>query len=269
MSSELIKKSIADIDANELVPGNALIKRLDKVPECELPYVGYIVDWVMPEEISEFLEIRDFGASETFHEPISPIESPKLVEAQLVEEPTEIDKGDDLQGFSVVELKDMLKEKNLPLTGRKADLIERLVAHRRESGGIVEPISVDVSPRSAAPVVKSKSFKCRFELPKALMTWSELVHNLTGPNNSHFAHIKSQCATANVVCLGTASAALVGDARLHVQLTASNADDFKQAKTLVEDLVRAVVEVGIEVCLADELPAVRTAATRDINIVDI
>ena len=101
------------------------------------------------------------------------------------------------------------------------------------------------------------------------MSWSELVHNLAGPNNSHFAHIKSQCPTATVICLGSPSAALVGDARLHVQLIASDANDFKQAKSLIEDLVRAVVEVGVEICLADEPASVRSAATKDIKIVDI
>ena len=278
MSSELIKESIAEIDANDLVPGNPLIERLNKVPECELPYVGYIVDWVVPEEIEEFLEIRAFGQQQEehdFHEPISPhiepIESPKMVEAQLVDEPMDtVDTGEDLQVHSVAELKEMLKLKGLPLTGRKTDLIERLVADRKQTTvTVVEPISVDVSPRSFAPKTLSKLFKCRIELPKALMKWSELVHNLTGPNNSHFGHITQQCPSATVVCLGSVSAALVGDARLHVKLTATNSNDFNQAKSLIEDLVRAVVEVGIDVSLADEPESVRIAASKEIRIVDL
>jgi pyridoxine 5'-phosphate synthase PdxJ len=54
-----------------------------------------------------------------------------------------------------------------------------------------------------------------------------------------------------------------------VKLTATNSNDFNQAKSLVEDLVRAVVEVGIDVSLADEPESVRIAASKEIRIVDL
>ena len=150
----------------------------------------------------------------------------------------------------MADLKEKLKEKGLPTTGRKVDLIDRIQAEQRGQQQAAKPL-----------------FKCRVELPRALMSWAELANNLSGPGNSHFGHIKQQCPSANLVCVGSSSGALVGEARLHVQITAPDADDFRKAKSLTEDLVKAVVEVGADICLADEPPAAKAAAMKEVRIV--
>jgi hypothetical protein len=254
------------LDLSELVPGDGILKRLSidqAVPEGELPYIGYIVDWVTPQEVTDF--VSGFGSlamdiEEPVNMDIEPIVAAEEVAAPIlaipvpVPIPVEVAEEEDLNALTVNELKERLKAKDLPTTGRKADLIERIKADARGSG--------TVTPAA-------QMYKCRVELPRALMSWSELTNNLTGPGNSHFAHIKQMCPTADIVCQGTPAAALVGEARLHVQLTASNAEDYNKARSLVEDLVKAVVEVGSEICLGDEAPAVRQAAINEVRIVEI
>jgi hypothetical protein len=125
-----------------------------------------------------------------------------------------------------------------------------------------------VAPKVTTTAI-SGTFKCRVELPKALMNWSEFTKNLTGPNNSHFAHITQQCPSVTVTCSGAASAALVGDARLHVRLVGQTKADFEKAKSLVEDLVRAVVEVGIDLTLSEDPQTVKDSVMKDVRIVDV
>ena len=264
---ELIRKMLSEFEAKEgdvasLVPGDHLISRLslDSVPEGERPYTGYIVDWVTPPEVTDF--VSGMGAldallqDESLLSELAP-EIPGLEEsladtapAVLAPSPAETDL---LNALSVADLKEKLKEKGLATTGRKVDLIERIQAEHR----------------SQQQTVPKSLLKCRVELPRALMSWPELANNLSGPGNSHFGHIKQQCPSANLVCLGSASAALVGEARLHVQITASNADDFNKAKTLTEDLVKAVVEVGADICMTDQPASARSAALKEVRIVVI
>jgi hypothetical protein len=263
-SIDLIKKSIESLDESSLVAGNGLLQRLESVPETELSYTGYIVDWMIPDEIYDH-------AMEISGPVIEPIDSPMHVDEEVIgaesvfESITVVDRGDDFNEFSVIQLKDMLKAKGLPLTGRKADLIERLVADRRAN--VVQVEAIDVSPRSdKAPMTV---YSCRVELPKALMNWSEFTKNLTGPNNAHFAHITQQCPSVAVTCAGAPSAALVGDARLHVKLVGKTKADFSKAKSLVEDLVRAVVEVGIDLSLSEESQSFKDSVIKDVRVVDI
>lgn len=260
----IVKKQFQgdNIDISSLVPGECLLKRLslDSPPETELPYVGYIVDWVTPSEITEFVSgmtVLPQEESLIFAEEEVVVAPPEVPEGEAMElDDAETESEEDLEVYSVAQLREMLKMKDLAITGRKADLIERLRADKRASAPEPKP-------------TKSKKFQCRVELPRALMKWSEMVNNLTGPANSHFNHIKSQCPSATVVCLGSASAPLVGEARLHVQLTASDAADYKKAKSLVEDLVRAVAEVGAEICLADQTESARAAALSEVKVVGV
>jgi hypothetical protein len=98
------------------------------------------------------------------------------------------------------------------------------------------------------------------------MNWNEFGKNLSGPNNSHFTHIKQACPTVNVALSGSQSAALVGEARLHVLLTATDESEYKKAKALVEDLVKAVVEVGADACIED--PESRSLALKEVRIIE-
>jgi hypothetical protein len=239
-------------------PGDSLLHRLETVPEGETPYWGYIVDWITPREISNFLTMEPVVESMADDPPVAE------EEAVVLREP--VAPVEDLSALPVTVLRERLKALGLPLTGRKVDLLERLTAHLTQTPP-AEAIDVDMSPKSVASA-DFKMFKCIVELPRALMRWGELTNNLTGPGNSHFNHIKQQCPSVTVSCQGSASAALVGEARLHVQLVAVDAKDFAKAKSLVEDLVRAVVEVGADVCLVDESPAVRAATIREVKVVD-
>jgi hypothetical protein len=262
---EILRRQLApyesgDLDVASLVPGEGLLKRLslDAVPETELPYTGYVVDWIAPQEVTDFVS----GLSGPLEPVIEEEQVPHIpivaaLEQAPVEYPLDLDSvsEEDLAVIPVAQLKERLKGKGLPTTGRKADLIDRLHADSKQ----VE----------SGPVTPKKTYKCRVELPKALMKWSELNNNLTGPNNSHFKHIKQQCPTATLVCLGSASAALVGDARLHVQLTATDPTDYRKAKSLAEDLVKAVAEVGADICLQDESPTIRAAALKEVRVVAI
>ena len=259
---DIVRRQLApydsgDLDVASLVPGDGLLKRLslEYVPETEMPYTGYVVDWIAPKEVTDFVS----GLSDQI-EPAEPAMIPNVVApptdfALDLESPAQ---EEDLNAVSVAELKERLKAKGLPVTGRKADLIMRLNADSIEPPGT----------GTATPAVK-RTFKCRIELPKALMKWSELNNNLTGPNNSHFKHIKQQCPSASLICQGSASAALVGEARLHVQLTATDQNDYRKAKSLAEDLVKAVAEVGADICLADESTTVRAAAMKEVRVVGI
>jgi hypothetical protein len=261
---ELIRKMLSDFEADgdvaSLVPGEHLIQRLNlaSVPEGELPYVGYIVDWVTPQEVTDFVSgMGALGALMQDESLLSELE-PEVVEetvemheeSQVYVSPPVATQAEELSALSVADLKEKLKEKGLPTTGRKVDLIDRIQAEQRGQQQAAKPL-----------------FKCRVELPRALMSWAELANNLSGPGNSHFGHIKQQCPSANLVCVGSSSGALVGEARLHVQITAPDADDFRKAKSLTEDLVKAVVEVGADICLADEPPAAKAAAMKEVRIV--
>ena len=260
---EIIQKQLApfesgDQDISSLVPGEGLLKRLafDNVPETEMPYTGYVVDWIAPKDVTDFVSgLSDLAAAAVMEdEPLAilpvPVDTVKPNDYALdLESPSE----EDLSTIPVTELKERLKAKGLAVTGRKADLIDRLHADSKQTSSNIP----------------KKTYKCRVELPKALMKWSELNNNLTGPNNSHFKHIRIQCPSATLICQGSASAALVGEARLHVQLTATDPNDYRKAKSLAEDLVKAVAEVGADICLADESATVRAAAMKEVKVVGV
>jgi hypothetical protein len=269
---EIIRKMLApynddsagnQFDVSSLVPGDGILGRLNlerAVPEDELPYMGYIVDWVTPQEVTDFVSgfsafamdidegvLPEIPVDSSELEPVAAVITPPVaVHVQPV--------GEDLNSLTVNELKERLKAKDLPTTGRKADLIERIKAD--DAAAVPEAGAAEV-------------LKCRVELPRALMSWSELANNLTGPADSHFAHIKQMCSTVDIKCVGTPASALVGEARLHVQLTATNIEDFKKAKSLVEDLVKAVVEVGSEVCLPDATDAERQGIMKEVKVIDV
>ena len=246
---EVIRKHIVNLKSVATIkPGDSLIERLDSVPEIELPYVGYIIDWVTPSEVKEYLSSRVVTPELV----ASPVASPADDPMDDVVPDAVATHVEDLHALSVAQLRDKLRTKNLPLTGRKIDLIERIEADVR--GGVPKPVCV---------------YKCRVELPKALMKWTDIVNNLAGPGGSHFNHIRQQCPTATLVCLGSPSEALVGEARLHVQLTATESTDYRKAKVLVEDLVRAVVDVGADACLADVAPTERVAALKEVKVISI
>jgi hypothetical protein len=264
---EIIRSMIApyndesnhNIDLSQLIPGDGLLKRLSldsAVPEGEAPYSGYIVDWVTPQEVTDFVSgFATIGI---------PMEDAVLPEVEPimdggdahmgVQEPSQsgfaVQGQEDLDALTVVELRDRLKAKDLPTTGRKADLIERIKA-------------------DIAAVAPAKIYKGRVELPRVLMKWSELANNLSGPGNSHFAHIKQMCPSANISCVGTPAAALVGEARLHVQLTSNDATEYTKAKSLVEDLVKAVVEVGLEVSSPEDNQLSKEEILKEVRVVDI
>ena len=246
------------LDLSSLVAGDGLLKRLSlesSVPEGELPYMGYIVDWITPQEVTDY--VSGFTAipmdmqMEDEPEQLPPVPEEVIEQPTVVVAPAPV--GEDLNSLTVNELRERLKARDLPTTGRKADLIERIKADEAASG---------------ADNVPSQTLMCRVELPRSLMTWSELSNNLSGPGNSHFAHIKQLCPTADISCVGTPAAALVGEARLHVQLIATSNDDYIKARSLVEDLVRAVVEVGFEICSADDSSAAKEAVMREVRLVE-
>ncbi len=89
-----------------------------------LTRVNESVEWT-DEVISEFEAAEDEYEAET----VGPIEETADDEAteEVVEtEPTKTEDADDYDNMTVAELKDVLKEKELPVGGKKADLIERL-----------------------------------------------------------------------------------------------------------------------------------------------
>ena len=98
------------------------------------------------------------------------------------------------------------------------------------------------------------------------MVWSELQNNITGIRDSHLSHIIAQCPSVSIKCMGTASAALAGEARLHLVVSSTNEVEFRKAKTLVEDLIKAVIEVGSEVCFPDD-DKMRSQMVRDVRVV--
>ena len=265
--AESVRKQFSDdenLDVGSLVPGESLLRRLslESVPEGELPYVGYIVDWVTPKEVTDFVSGMTALPAVSDEALMDTEDHVPATDAMDIADETAEDVvvREDLNDLSVVQLRDRLKMKGLSTTGRKADLIERIEADERPAG-----TPIPDAPKSPEP----RLFKCRVELPKALMKWSEMTNNLTGPGNSHFNHIKQLCPSANITCLGSASAALVGEARLHVQLTATDAVEYKKAKSLVEDLVKAVAEVGADICLSDESAIVRAGALKEVKVVGI
>ena len=83
------------------------------------------VEWT-DEVISEFEAAEDEYEAET----VGPIEEETADEEateEVVEtEQTKTEDADDYDNMTVAELKDVLKEKGLPVGGKKADLIERL-----------------------------------------------------------------------------------------------------------------------------------------------
>ena len=84
------------------------------------------VEWT-EEVVSEFEAAEDEYEAET----VEPSE-PKVEESSDEEEETTVDESEpktediDYSKMSVSELKELLKEKKLPVSGKKADLIERL-----------------------------------------------------------------------------------------------------------------------------------------------
>ena len=90
-----------------------------------LTRVNESVEWT-DEVISEFEAAEDEYEAET----VGPIEEETADEEtteEVVEtEQTKTEDADDYDNMTVAELKDVLKEKGLPVGGKKADLIERL-----------------------------------------------------------------------------------------------------------------------------------------------
>ena len=90
-----------------------------------LTRVNESVEWT-DEVISEFEAAEDEYEAET----VGPIEEETADEEatkEVVEtEQTKTEDTDDYDNMTVAELKDALKEKGLPVGGKKADLIERL-----------------------------------------------------------------------------------------------------------------------------------------------
>ena len=89
------------------------------------------VEWT-EEVVSEFEAAEDEYEAET----VEPSE-PKVEESSDEEEETIVDASEpktediDYSKMSVSELKELLKEKKLPVSGKKADLIERLQGHSK------------------------------------------------------------------------------------------------------------------------------------------
>ena len=244
-------RSWAEDPEAEGAPGDALLRRLadDRVPEGELPYLGYIVDWQPPKFLER--EAKYASAPALLPEAPTPSVSEVVLSADDASPVHRIgQKVDDLLQLNITTLRDKLKSQSLPQTGNKRDLAERLV---------------QASTASTAPAV-SKLHRCRFELPKELMVWSELQNNITGSRDAHLLHITSQCPSVTVTCHGTASAVLVGEARLHVQISSMDESEYRKARGLVEDLLKAVVEVGAEVCFPDN-DQMRSQLIRDIRVV--
>ena len=90
-----------------------------------LTRVNESVEWT-DEVISEFEAAEDEYEAET----VGPVEEETADEEateEVVEtEQTKTEDADDYDNMTVAELKDVLKEKGLPVGGKKADLIERL-----------------------------------------------------------------------------------------------------------------------------------------------
>ena len=90
-----------------------------------LTRVNESVEWT-DEVISEFEAAEDEYEAET----VGPIEEETADEEateEVVEtEQTKTEDTDDYDNMTVAELKDVLKEKGLPVSGKKSELIERL-----------------------------------------------------------------------------------------------------------------------------------------------
>ena len=85
-----------------------------------LTRVNESVEWT-DEVISEFEAAEDEYEAET----VGPIEE-ETADEEATDEVVETEDADDYDNMTVAELKDVLKEKGLPVGGKKADLIERL-----------------------------------------------------------------------------------------------------------------------------------------------
>ena len=213
-------------------PGDGLLSRLraEVVPEGEPPFTGlvkhffvfhlflfrYVVDW-LPLSSPSHGPVQDHGP-----EPATPTATALAPYLALRPE----------------HLISKLGKRNLPTSGDVNELAERL-RHAVQQHRAV--------PQGPVPTTQTGPFKARVELPTAIMGWPELKTNLMGENNAYFDYIEKQYPGVVLALQGSASAALVGEARLHVSVTAAASvtlDQWTRARRSLLDLTEAVVEHG-------------------------
>ncbi|EER09256.1 hypothetical protein Pmar_PMAR013481 [Perkinsus marinus ATCC 50983] len=277
-------------------PGDHLLERLspDRVPEMEPPYIGFAVEWLLPDDVLLHTaaaaaaaghaggpaggEVRAQYGDEGEPPQRVPIAAPVAVPSPSPTEPRPttikgemgqdaviVDDASDhapqnqreeYMAMSVAQLREKLRAQGLPVTGRKTDLVDRLLK---------KPLGAS-QKTAQGPAL----YKCRVELPAQLMGWHELRNNLCGDRNAHFEHVHSQCPGTKLSLAGNQSAALQGSARLHVLVTTNGLEaDYKRAKDLVVDLAKAVAEHGAEVMLGDLSPTQLESVLAEIKIVEL
>ncbi|KAF4754840.1 hypothetical protein FOZ62_013662 [Perkinsus olseni] len=279
-------------------PGDHLLERLspDRVPEMEPAYIGYAVEWLLPDDVllhtaaaaaaaghaggaaggeeraqygdeAEAAQRVPVAAAAAVPVPApSPAEArPTAIKGEIGQDAVIVDDAsdnapqsqrDEYMAMSVAQLREKLRAQGLPVTGRKTDLVDRLL--KRPVGA--------TQKGAQGPAI----YKCRVELPVQLMGWHELRNNLCGDRNGHFDHVHAQCPGTKLSLAGSQSAALQGSARLHVLVTTNGLEaDYKKAKDLVVDLAKAVAEHGAEVMLGDLSPTQLEGILAEIKIVEL